>query len=160
MYKRQEWSCLLLLAGVAFAGAYVRHARRAPAPLLDLSLLRIPSFALVLWGGTLFRLGSASLPFLLVLLFQLGYGMTALEAGLLTFAGGAGALLIKFISVPLARRFGFRRLLVWNTLLGALSIALCALFSAETAPLVVMFMLFLGGLSRSCLLYTSPSPRD
>jgi len=146
---RWEWSCLLLLAGIAFAGCYIRHARRAPAPLLDLSLLRIPSFALVLCGGTLFRLGSASLPFLLVLLFQLGYGMSALEAGLLTFAGGAGALLIKFISVPLARRFGFRDLLVWNTLLGALSIALCALFTAETAPVVVMFMLFVGGLSRS-----------
>lgn len=146
---RWEWSCLLLLAGAGFACAYVRHARRAASPLLDLSLLRIPSFALVLWGGTLFRLGSASLPFLLVLLFQLGYGMSALQAGLLTFAGGAGALLIKFISVPLARRFGFRDLLMWNTVLGALSIALCALFTENTAPLVVMSMLFVGGLSRS-----------
>lgn len=146
---RWEWSCLLLLVGACCAWAYARHARRTPAPLLDLSLLRIPSFAVVLWGGTLFRLGSASLAFLLVLLFQLGYGMTALEAGLLTFAGGAGALLIKFIAVPLARRFGARDLLVWNSMLGALSIALCALFEKDSAPALVMLLLFVGGLSRS-----------
>ncbi|MFJ4375253.1 MFS transporter [Pseudomonas japonica] len=146
---RWQWSCLLLAAGVLFALGYLRHARRSSAPLLDLSLLRIRGFAVVLCGGTLFRLGSAALPFLLVLLFQLGYGMSALQAGLLTFAGGAGALLIKFISVPLARRFGCRTLLVWNSLLGAVSIAVCALFSADTAPVVVMFLLFIGGLSRS-----------
>ena len=144
-----QWSCLLLGAGVLFALLYLRHARRTSAPLLDLSLLRIRGFAVVLCGGTLFRLGSAALPFLLVLLFQLGYGMSALQAGLLTFASGAGALLIKFISVPLARRFGCRDLLVWNSLLGAFSIAVCALFSADTAPLVVMTLLFIGGLSRS-----------
>ena len=145
----RTWSCLLLVIGVLFAGLYVRHARRATAPLLDLSLLRITTFGLVLNGGFLFRLGAAALPFLLVLLFQVGYGLSALEAGLMTFAGGAGALLIKFISVPLARRFGFRRLLVYNTLLASLSMAACALLSADTAPLLVMLMLFAGGLSRS-----------
>lgn len=143
------WSCLLLIAGLLFAALYVRHARRARAPLLDLALLRVPTFGLVMSGGFLFRLGAASLPFLLVMLFQVGYGMSALQAGLLTFAGGAGALMIKFISVPLARRLGFRRLLIYNTVLASLSMALCALVTADTAPLLVMLMLFAGGLSRS-----------
>ncbi len=143
------WSCLLLVLGLAFGGLYLRHARRTDAPLLDLSLLRVRSFAVVIWGGTLFRLGTASLPFLLVLLFQVGYGLSALEAGLLTFAGGVGALVIKFISVPLVRRFGFRQVLVYNTLLASASVAACALVTAETAHLLVVLMLFAGGLSRS-----------
>ena len=143
------WSCLLLVLGLAFGGLYLRHARRASAPLLDLSLLRVRSFAVVIWGGTLFRLGTASLPFLLVLLFQVGYGLSALQAGLLTFAGGVGALMIKFISVPLVRRFGFRQVLIHNTLLASASVAACALVTAETAHLLVVLMLFAGGLSRS-----------
>lgn len=143
------WSCLLLVLGLAFGGLYLRHARRARAPLLDLSLLRVRSFAVVIWGGTLFRLGTASLPFLLVLLFQVGYGLSALQAGLLTFAGGVGALMIKFISVPLVRRFGFRQVLIHNTLLASASVAACALVTAETAHLLVVLMLFAGGLSRS-----------
>lgn len=143
------WSCLLLVLGLAFGGLYLRHARRTEAPLLDLSLLRVRTFAMVIWGGTLFRLGTASLPFLLVLLFQVGYGLSALEAGLLTFAGGVGALMIKFISVPLVRRFGFRQVLVYNTLLASASVAACVLVTAETAHLLVVLMLFAGGLSRS-----------
>lgn len=142
-------SCLLLVLGLVLGGLYLRHARRASAPLLDLSLLRVRTFAVVIWGGTLFRLGTASLPFLLVLLFQVGYGLSALEAGSLTFAGGVGALMIKFISVPLVRRFGFRQVLIHNTLLASASVAACALVTAETAPLLVVLMLFAGGLSRS-----------
>lgn len=143
------WSCALLGLGLLLGRLYVRHARRSPAPLLDLSLLRIPTFSIVLWGGTLFRLGSASLPFLLVLLLQVGFGMSPLEAGLLTFAGGAGALLIKTLSVRLVRRFGFRRILLGNTVLASASIAVCALLRADSTALTIILILFVGGLSRS-----------
>nr|WP_084307652.1 MFS transporter [Pseudomonas flavescens] len=148
------WSCALLGNGLLFGLLYIRHARRSAAPLLDFSLLRIPTFAIVLWGGTLFRLGSASLPFLLVLLFQVGFGLSALQAGLLTFAAGAGALLIKFISVRMVRRFGFRRILLWNAFIGGLSVALCAGLRADTPALLVIVMLFMGGLSRSLQMST------
>lgn len=142
------WSCALLGNGLLLGLLYSRHARRSSAALLDFSLLRIPTFGIVLWGGTLFRLGSASLPFLLVLLFQVGFGLSALQAGLLTFAGGAGALLIKFISVRLVRRFGFRRILLCNAVIGGLSVAICALLQADTPALLVILILFVGGLSR------------
>ncbi|TBU73724.1 MFS transporter [Phytopseudomonas daroniae] len=148
------WSCALLGNGLLFGLLYTRHARRSSAPLLDFSLLRIPTFGIVMWGGTLFRLGSASLPFLLVLLFQVGFGLSALEAGLLTFAGGAGALLIKFISVRLVRRFGFRRILLCNAVIGGLSVAICTLLQADTPALLVILMLFVGGLSRSLQMST------
>lgn len=143
------WSWAILACGVLFGTLYLRHARRTPSPLLDISLLRIPSFGVAVIGGTLFRLGTASLPFLLVLLFQVGYGMSALQAGMLTFAAGVGAFLIKFISVPLVRRLGFRRTLLYNAFLGCASIAGCALIQADTPTALVILMLFAGGLSRS-----------
>jgi EmrB/QacA subfamily drug resistance transporter len=149
-----SWPLVLMAAGGLFSVLYWRHAKRCPAPLLDFSLLRIQTFAIVLLGGSLFRLGSASLPFLLVLLFQVGFGLSALQAGLLTFAGGVGALLIKFISVRLVRRFGFRRILVCNAFIGAASIALCALLRADTSIMLIVLLLFVGGLSRSLQMST------
>ncbi|WP_437882067.1 MFS transporter [Pseudomonas sp. LRF_L74] len=148
------WSCALLGNGLLFGLLYTRHARHKALPLLDFSLLKIPTFGIVLWGGVLFRLGSAALPFLLVLLFQVGYGLSALQAGLLTFAGGVGALMIKFISVRLVRRFGFRRILLHNSLLATASIAICALLDPQRAPLAVLLVLFAGGLSRSLQMST------
>ncbi|WP_410480641.1 MFS transporter [Pseudomonas plecoglossicida] len=148
------WPTALLASGLVLGALYVCHARHCPAPLLNLSLLRIHTFGIVLLGGTVFRLGSASLPFLLVLLFQLGFGLSALHAGLLTFAGGAGALFIKFISVRLVRRFGFRRILVCNALVGAGCMALCGLLRPDTGLLLTLLLLFTGGVSRSLQMST------
>lgn len=147
----------LLLPGLACCLLYVRHARRLENPLIDLSLLRIPSFACVLWGGLVFRLGSAATPFLLVLLFQVGFGLSALDAGLLTFAAGAGAFLIKLVAVPLVRRYGFRRILLVNAWLSALSIAACSLLQLEQGYALIVIVLFAGGLSRSLQMSTMGS---
>ncbi|MFC5694772.1 MFS transporter [Pseudomonas sp. GCM10022186] len=143
------WIALLLGAGFCAALLYLRHARRVAEPLIDLRLLRIPTFATAIWAGNLFRLGSASQPFLLVLLFQVGFGLSALEAGLLTLAGGAGALCMKFLSVRIVQRFGFRRTLMANALATSASLALCAIFDADTPWWLVVLVLFLGGIIRS-----------
>lgn len=139
----------LLAAGACAALAYWRHARRHAAPLIDLGLLRIPTFATAIWGGNLFRLGSAAQPFLMVLMLQLGFGLGALDAGLLTLAGGAGALSVKFLSVRIVQRLGFRRTLVGNALLCALSIVGCALLRADTPLWLLLGLLYLSGLLRS-----------
>ncbi|UCJ15571.1 MFS transporter [Pseudomonas sp. MM211] len=143
------WVIALLLLGVSSATLYVRHARHAPQPLIDLRLLQVPTFATAIWAGNLFRLGSASQPFLLVLLFQVGFGLSPLVAGLLTLAGGAGALTIKFLSVRIVKRFGFRRTLLGNSLLAGGSIALCAVFDAQTPYWLIVVLLFVGGVIRS-----------
>jgi EmrB/QacA subfamily drug resistance transporter len=144
-----RWIAALLLSGSLAALAYHRHARRCAEPLIDLGLLRIPTFAAALWAGNLFRLGSAAQPFLLVLLLQLGFGLDPLAAGLLTLAGGAGALSVKFLSVSIVQRFGFRRTLSGNALLCALSILLCALVRADTSWWLLIPLLYLGGILRS-----------
>jgi len=140
---------LLVLFGLLLTGVYVAHARRAPAPILDLRLLRIATFRAGVLGGSLFRLGVGAVPFLLPLLFQLGFGMSAFQSGMITCAAAAGAMAMKFPAARLVRRYGFRRLLLINGLLASLSIALMGLFSAATSFLLVVALLFIGGFLRS-----------
>jgi EmrB/QacA subfamily drug resistance transporter len=136
------WS--LLLVGVVLLTLYVLHSRRIEAPILDLSLFRISTFRYSLIGASLFRIGVGAIPFLLPLFLQLGFGMTPFHSGLVTFASAAGALFMKALAPPILRRFGFRQTLLVNSFLGAIFIAVPALFSAET-PIALMFILILGG---------------
>jgi predicted MFS family arabinose efflux permease len=117
--------------------------------LIDLSLLRIPTFAISFWGGNLMRIGSASQPFLLVLLFQLCFALNPLQAGLLSFVGGAGAFLMKLLAVRIVSRFGFRRTLIGNALLTGLTLTATGLFELSTPYWVVVVVLFISGIIRS-----------
>ena len=74
--------------------AYVLHARRTPAPVLDLSLLKLSTFRASVFGGFLFRLGIGALPFLLPLLLQIGFNLTPFLAC---------GLLFLVMTVPLTR---------------------------------------------------------
>ncbi|WP_429507836.1 MFS transporter [Pseudomonas sp. 2835] len=145
----RRWVLLLLLLGLLAALLYVRHARRCAQPLLDFSPLRVRSFALSFWGGNLFRLGTAAQPFLMVLLFQLCFGLSPLHAGLLTFTGGVGAFVVKLLAVRIVRRFGFRRTLSINALFTGLSLGACASFNLDTPYWLVVVILFVSGLIRS-----------
>ncbi len=140
---------VLVLFGVAMLSFYVRHAGISPAPILDLRLLKIETFRAGVLGGSLFRVGVGAVPFLLPLLFQLGFGMTALQSGLLSCAAAAGAISMKFPAASLIRRFGFRRLLLINGVLASLSIAALALLSPTTPYAMVLPLLFAGGFLRS-----------
>ncbi len=136
------WS--LLTIGLLLIVLYIRHSRRIEAPILDLSLFKIPTFRYALAGASLFRIGVGAIPFLLPLFLQLGFGMTPFHSGLITFASAAGALFMKALAPPILRRFGFRQTLLVNSFLGAIFIAMPAVFSADT-PVVLMFALILGG---------------
>ena len=139
----------LLGAGLMLGAAGVRHLRRHPTPLIDLSPLRIPTFAAVAWGGSLLRVAIGSLPFLLPLLFQIGFGFDALISGALLMFVFAGNLAMKTVTTPMLRRFGFRRVMLVNGVLVAGSIAACALLARETSYWLVAAILFAGGAFRS-----------
>ena len=108
---------LITSIGAIALVAYVRHARQTPHPILDLRLLRIPTFRAAIVGGFLFRVGLGASPFLLPLLLQEGFHLTPLQSGLLTFAGAAGAIAMKTTAQPIINRFGFRRVLIVNALI-------------------------------------------
>lgn len=149
------WATAALLAvGVALTLAYVRHARRAPHPVLDLSLLRVPTFRASILGGFLFRIGVGAVPFLLPLLLQAGFGLSAFASGQITFVASLGALGMKMVAAPILRRLGFRRVLVGNAALSALFLAAIGLFRPETPVAVILLVLLVGGFFRS-LQFTS-----
>ena len=145
---------MLSLGGLALLLAYVPHALSCPDPIVDLRLVRLRTFRVGVTGGTLFRIGVGALPLLLPLMFQIGFGLSAFQSGMLTFVAGLGAFCMKFLAQPILRRFGFRRVLVVNGVVSAVFLLAPASFTPQTPWLWMMVLLFLGGLSRS-LQFTS-----
>jgi EmrB/QacA subfamily drug resistance transporter len=139
----------LIAAGAIFMTAYVLHARRTPTPVLDFSLIRIPTFRANVVGGSLFRLGIGALAFLLPLMLQLGFNYTPLESGLVTFTAAVGAFTMKTFAARIIRRFGFRRILIVNSLIASALTAACGLFTPLTPLAVMVAVLLIGGFFRS-----------
>jgi EmrB/QacA subfamily drug resistance transporter len=139
---------LFAVAVTALALA-IRHLRRAPHPLVDLSPMRYPTFAVTMFGGSLFRIAIGSAPFLLPLMFQVGFGMSPVQAGSYMLAMFAGNLAMKPATTWVMRAFGFRRVLVANGLLVAAGFALCATLAPNTPAWWTSTLLFVCGLSRS-----------
>ena len=145
---------LMMAAGALLLLLYVRHARRAAHPIIDLTLLRIASFRIALVGGLMFRVAVGAMPFLLPLMLQVGFGLSAFASGSLTFISAVGAVAMKFTAGPILKRWGFRWVLLVNTVICSAMIGVLAALSALTPALVMMTLLGVGGFFRS-LQFTS-----
>jgi EmrB/QacA subfamily drug resistance transporter len=139
----------LVATGAALLAAYVVHSRRIANPIVDLTLLAIPTYRHSFLGALLFRVGLGATPFLLPLLLQIGFGMTPFQSGLVTFASAIGALAMKFVAPPVLRRFGFRTVLLVNTTISSFFLALPALFTPVTPVALMTGLLLIGGFFRS-----------
>jgi EmrB/QacA subfamily drug resistance transporter len=139
----------MIIIGALCLTAYVWHARRVAFPVIDLNMLKIPTFRVSVSGGTLTRMGIGALPFLLPIMLQLGFGYSPIVSGLVTFASAAGALTMRFTATQIIRRFGYRNTLIFNSVLTAVLLAANALWRPDT-PLVIIFtVLLVGGFFRS-----------
>jgi MFS family permease len=145
------WSTIaaLVAGGSISMTLYVIHARRTGSPVLDFSLLNLPTLRAAILGGFLFRLGIGALPFLLPLLMQIGFGLSPFRSGLVTFASSLGAMGMKTLAARLIRTFGFRNLMTVNAIVSAVFLAACALFTVSTPLLIIMIILVVGGFFRS-----------
>ncbi|MGY2049994.1 DHA2 family efflux MFS transporter permease subunit [Methylobacterium sp. JK268] len=160
-----SWGCIG--AGIVLLALYHRHSRRVAHPLIRLDLLRYPTFRAAVTGGSLFRIGTGAIPFLLPLMLQLGFGLDPLHSGLLTFAAAAGALFMKTLAARILRALGFRTVLTVNALVAAALLAAIGLFSATTPHAVIIAVLLVGGCFRSlqftavnAIAYADVDPRD
>jgi EmrB/QacA subfamily drug resistance transporter len=122
----------LLALSLALLAAYAWHSRRKLHPLLDLALFRVRTFRVSVVGGFVTRLGVGGLPFLLPLLYQVGMGLPAWQAGLLMMPTAVAAMGMKLIATRILRRYGFRQVLVINTVMLGLTIGLFSLVTAAT----------------------------
>lgn len=139
----------LLTVGAICTALYVRHASRVSHPIIDLALMKIPTYAAATIGGFLFRMGLGALPFLLPLMLQVGFGLNALSSGLLTLASAVGAMTMKVTAARILRTLGFRIVLVGDAIISALFLFSYSLFRPDTPHLVIFLALLAGGFFRS-----------
>lgn len=142
-------SIVMLVAGLAAMLGYWLHAARRERPLFALSLFRIPTFTIGLAGNLFARLGSGAMPFLMPLYLQVALAKSPSTAGMSMIPTAAGAMLCKLFAEPLIRRFGYRRVLVGNTLLLGAMIASFGLTSLATPHALLLGMLGLFGIVNS-----------
>ena len=137
------------VVGIVFAIATVIHSRRHPAPLLDFSLMRIESFGTSMIAGSITRITQGAHPFLLPLMLQVAFGISAVSAGNMVLATALGSMAMKAFAPKIIRRFGFRSSLVVNGIFSSCSYAICGLFSPEWPHWLIFAVLFMSGFSMS-----------
>jgi len=140
---------VLLALSLALLFAYGLHARQTAYPLLRLALFAVRTFRVSVVGGFITRLGIGGLPFLLPLLYQLGLGLPAWQSGLLMMPAAAAAMTMKLIAPRLLRRFGYRQILIVNTVMIGVTIAAFALVGPGTPLALIVALSLCQGLFNS-----------
>ena len=144
----------LLAVSLALLAGYWVHAKTLEFPLLQLSLFRIRTFRAAVGGGLFTRLGIGGVPFLLPLLYQVGLGFTPIQSGLLLMPQALAAISVNWVILRLLARFGYRTVLVTNTIIIGMLLLLFATIGVHTPIWVIVALAFLYG-AYSSLQYTS-----
>jgi EmrB/QacA subfamily drug resistance transporter len=139
----------LVITGVVSAALYTLHARHHPHPMLDFRMMLIPTFRLSVICGSLSRIAVGAMPFLLPMMFQLGFGLSAAQSGLITFVSSVGSLAMRLVAPGILRRLGFRAVLVWIGLIATLILALSAAFRPSWPIALIYAVLLLNGFFQS-----------
>lgn len=143
------WQIALAVAAAIALLAYGRHARRYANPVIDLTLFHIRTFRVAVIAGSVSRLGISAAPFLLPILFQVGFGLDPLHSGLLTFVTTAASFATRIGIPQILRALGIRAALMANAIILGLLLAGMAIFHADTPAYVIVIYLFVFGLLRS-----------
>jgi EmrB/QacA subfamily drug resistance transporter len=149
----REMLGLLAISGALLA-AYGLHTKRTPHPLLQLKLLGIRTFRVAVSGNLFTRLGIGGIPFLLPLLYQVGLGFTAIQSGLLIMPQAFAAMSLKLTMPGILKKFGYRRVLIVNTVMLGVMILLFATIGVATPIWLIVILAFAYGFLTS-LQYTS-----
>ena len=144
----------LLVISFALLGAYGLNSVRTPQPLLNLALLRIRSFRVAVSGNLLTRVGIGGLPFLLPLLYQVGLGYTAVQSGLMIMPQALAAMSSKLTLPRILRKFGYRQVLIFNTVMLGVMLMAFSMIDAGTPAWSIALMAFVYGFFTSTQ-YTS-----
>lgn len=145
----------VLVAAFLLLLLFIRYARKVAAPAVDLTLFRLRSFRTGTLAGGICRIGLNGVPFLLPLMLQIGFGVSPIVSGSLTFASALSALVIRPVSQRLLRAFGFDRVLTWSAIAGSLAVAGFALMTPSTPYWLIIGWVFLFGLTRAAQFMTS-----
>ena len=143
-----------LAISILLLAAYGFHSTKTAHPMLRLSLFCIRTFRVAVNGSFLTRLGIGGIPFLFPLLYQVGLGFTPVQSGLLMMPQAIAAMSLKMTMPRILRRFGYRAVLVSNTIIIGFMIMLFATIGIGTPVWLVVAEVFCYGFFTS-LQYTS-----
>jgi EmrB/QacA subfamily drug resistance transporter len=143
-----------LLISVLLLAGYGLHAMRTAHPMLRLALFRLRTFRAAVSGSFLTRLGIGGIPFLFPLLYQVGLGFTPIQSGLLMMPQAIAAMSLKLTMPSILARFGYRAVLISNTLIIGILILLFATIGKGTPVWLIVAEVFCYGFFTS-LQYTS-----
>ncbi len=147
-FQNVETAGVLFGIGAILLVVYILHSRRLHLPLLNLKLLRVRTFRIAILGSFLIRLPLNAPFFLLMLLFQIEFRFSALEAGLFLMPFGFAMMTMKTYFQRVLRRCGFRRSLMLNPVLLMLSLLTFTQVTAATPAWTLLLLVgFLGVVS-------------
>ncbi|MEC4053159.1 multidrug transporter subunit MdtD [Myroides odoratimimus] len=144
----------LFIVAMLMGVAYVFYARMTKEPLIKLSLFKITTLRLGLIGNLITRFGIGGIPLMIPLLLQVGYGYSAMYAGMMMIPQALSNLVSRNFVVPIVRRFGYRSTLITNTVLTGLLIS-CFFFITPTTPYWVIILLMIGNGAFNAIQFTS-----
>ncbi|GAA2875838.1 MFS transporter [Pseudonocardia halophobica] len=138
-----------LAVAVVGVGLAVRHLLRVERPLVDLRILQVATYRVTAASGSVYRAVITAIPFLLPLLFQVGFGWSAAEAGAVVIALFVGNVAIKPATTPMMRRFGIRTVLLASIAVGAACLVGMAFLQPTTPLPLLVALLLVSGIARS-----------
>ncbi len=145
----------LFLVAAALLLAFARYARHVRLPVVDLTLFRRRTFAVGTLAGGLCRIALNGTPFLLPLMLQVGFGMSPIGSGSLTFIASGGAIIVRLFIARLLRTLGFGRVLIGSAIAGSAALAGFTLLGPGTPRWVIGLYVLVFGLTRSTQFMTS-----
>ncbi|WP_347455454.1 multidrug transporter subunit MdtD [Acinetobacter thermotolerans] len=126
------WNLTLVAVGLLTSLIYAYHSHTHSNALFRSKLFKNKIYAIGILGNFFARLGGNSIPFLLPLMLQVAFGFEPFITGLLMIPTVLGSLASKPIIRKIIQRFGYRQVLLVNTLLVGMCIASFALTTADT----------------------------
>lgn len=127
----------------------VWYSKRTPSPLIDYSVMKVRTYSITIWVGSVSRIVIGAFPYLVPLMFQEGFGLSPFQSGLLFLSTMVGNLSMKSATVWIIRHFKFRSILLVNGFLVALFTFFTALLLPDTPVWIIVVTLFCSGLVRS-----------
>lgn len=138
----------LAVTSLVFLFIYRSYAKKKQAPLFPLSLFDIRTFKIGIIGNLVCRLGISGVPFLIPLFLQVGFGYSAIFAGMMLMPMAIASICTRFFITRILARLGYRFVLMANTILAGILILLMSLLNLTTPLLILGVLLFcIGGIN-------------
>ena len=135
----------ILFLVVFFTLAYIWHAKRGGNLLLNFSVFKNKTFKIAAFGSLTSRFTLSTTPFLIPLMLQSSYGYTALQSGLLILPSMVGALCSRPLVNSWLHRFGYRKLLLVNTLIIFFTYLTYTINAYDFSPVILIVQQFIVG---------------